>query len=99
MTANTPATATDWLDPADDAPELTDEMLEIAEFAIGGKVIRPATGYLGPNGVVKGRPPLRDRAKQQVTLRLDPDVLAKFREGGPGWQGRINAALRTAVGL
>jgi uncharacterized protein (DUF4415 family) len=42
---------------------------------------------------------LRDHAKQQVTLRLDPDVLAKFREGGPGWQGRINAALRAAVEL
>jgi len=86
------------LDPNDDAPEWTDEMFEHAEFAIRGKVIRPATGYLGPNGVVKGRPPLRD-PKRQVTLRLDPDVLAKFREGGPGWQGRINAALRTAAGL
>nr|WP_274705395.1 BrnA antitoxin family protein [Sphingomonas sp. H160509] len=32
-------------------------------------------------------------------MRLDPDVLAKFREGGPGWQGRINAALRTIAGL
>ena len=46
------------LDPNDDAPEWTDEMFEHAEFAIGGTVIRPATGYLGPNGVVKGRPPL-----------------------------------------
>jgi len=43
-------------DPADDLPEWTDEMLDTAEFAIGGKVIRPATGYLGPNGVVRGRP-------------------------------------------
>lgn len=34
--------------------------------------------------------------KQQVTLRLDPDVLAKFRATGPGWQARINAALRAA---
>jgi len=32
-------------------------------------------------------------------VRLDPDVLAKFREGGSGWQGRINAALRAAAGL
>jgi uncharacterized protein (DUF4415 family) len=96
-TANgSPATL---LDPNDDAPELTDEMFEIAEFSIGGTVIRPATGYLGPNGVVKGSPPWRDRTKQQVTLRLDPDVLAMFREGGPGWQGRINAALRAAARL
>ena len=99
MTKSSANTGTAWLDPADDAPELTDEMLDIAEFSIGGKVIRPATGYLGPNGVVRGRPPSRGEAKRQVTLRIDPDVLDKFREGGPGWQGRINAALRKAVGL
>ena len=93
-----PASARGSLDPADDAPEWIDEMFEIAEFAIGGKVIRPATGYLGPNAV-RGRPPHRDRAKRQVTLRLDPDVIERFREGGPGWQGRMNEALRKAVGL
>ena len=88
----------DWIDP-DDAPELTAELAEVAELRVGGKVVRPATGYLGPNGVVRGRPPLRDAAKRQGTLRLDPDVIEKFREGGPGWQGRINAALRSAAGL
>lgn len=88
----------DWIDP-DDAPELTAELAAVAEIAIGGKVIRPATGYLGPDGVKLGRPPLRAVAKQQVTLRLDPDVIARFREDGPGWQGRINAALRKALGL
>ena len=39
------------------------------------------------------------RTKRQVTLRIDPDVIGKFREGGPGWQGRMNEALRKAVGL
>ncbi|NAZ37180.1 BrnA antitoxin family protein [Rubellimicrobium sp. CFH 75288] len=34
--------------------------------------------------------------KVQVSLRLDPDVLEKFRATGPGWQSRINAALREA---
>ena len=34
--------------------------------------------------------------KRQVTLRLDPDVLAKFRATGRGWQTRINEALRAA---
>ncbi len=99
MTESNHDTGTVWLDPADDAPELTEEMLDIAEFSVGGKVIRPATGYLGPNGVVRGRPPVRGQAKRQVTLRLDPDVIEKFREGGPGWQGRMNEALRKAVGL
>jgi len=36
--------------------------------------------------------------KEQVTLRIDQEVLEYFREGGPGWQDRINAALRKAAG-
>lgn len=35
--------------------------------------------------------------KEQVALRIDKDVLAKFRATGPGWQTRINEALRRAV--
>jgi uncharacterized protein (DUF4415 family) len=34
-----------------------------------------------------------------VLVKLDPDVVDKFRATGPGWQGRMNAALRKAVGL
>ncbi len=37
--------------------------------------------------------------KEQVTLRIDQDVLEHFQSGGPGWQDRINAALRKAAGL
>ena len=36
--------------------------------------------------------------KQQVTLRIDQEVLEHFQEGGPGWQDRINDALRKAIG-
>ena len=47
-----------------------------------------------------GRPPLpATHKKQRVTLHLDPDVLARLREGGKGWQTRANAALRKALGL
>jgi uncharacterized protein (DUF4415 family) len=88
----------DRIDP-DHAPELTEEMAEVAELRVGGKVIRPASSFLGPNGVVRGRPPLRGQAKRQVTLRLDGDVIERFRASGPGWQARINAALRKAAGL
>jgi hypothetical protein len=65
MSESKPDTATGWVDP-DDSPEWTDEMFATAEFAVGGKVIRPATGYLGPNGVVQGRPPLA-RARQAAS--------------------------------
>jgi uncharacterized protein (DUF4415 family) len=35
--------------------------------------------------------------RESVTLRLDQDVLEFFREDGPGWQDRINNALRKIV--
>lgn len=36
--------------------------------------------------------------KETVTLRIDRDVLDFFQQDGPGWQDRINAALRKAAG-
>jgi uncharacterized protein (DUF4415 family) len=36
--------------------------------------------------------------KEMVSLRIDRDVLDFFQEAGPGWQDRINAALRKAAG-
>ena len=36
--------------------------------------------------------------REQVTLRIDQAVLDHFREGGPGWQDRINEALRKIAG-
>ena len=35
--------------------------------------------------------------KLQITLRLDPDVLAFFRQHGKGYQSTINAVLRRYV--
>jgi len=32
--------------------------------------------------------------KEQLTLRLDSDVLRWYKEQGPGYQTRINALLR-----
>ena len=36
-------------------------------------------------------------AKEHVTISLDTDVLARFRESGPGWEDRLNETLRRAV--
>jgi len=65
-------------------PELPDAFFEEAAHYRGGVLVR------------RGRPPAVIR-KQQVTLRLDADVLDTFRSGGPGWQSRINEALRKAL--
>lgn len=40
----------------------------------------------------RGRPAGSD--KESTTIRFDRDVLAAFRAAGPGWQTRMNAALR-----
>jgi uncharacterized protein (DUF4415 family) len=37
-------------------------------------------------------------AKEMVSLRIDRDVLDFFQKDGPGWQERINEALRNAAG-
>jgi uncharacterized protein (DUF4415 family) len=72
-----------WIDP-DDAPELTDDLLDRAELRDGDRIVR------------RGRPPLGDEPKSAVTLRLDTDILRSYRETGPGWQSRINDDLRRA---
>jgi uncharacterized protein (DUF4415 family) len=35
--------------------------------------------------------------KHQVTMRFDADVLAFFKSAGRGWQGRMNAVLRSFI--
>ena len=48
----------------------------------------------------QGRPALpQDERKQRVTLYLDPDVLARLKAEGRGWQTRANAAMRRALGI
>jgi len=44
--------------------------------------------------VRRRRGPGRKEAKESTTVRFDRDVLAAFKSGGPGWQTRMNDALR-----
>ncbi|MFT0533680.1 BrnA antitoxin family protein [Castellaniella hirudinis] len=43
-----------------------------------------------------GRPRL-DTPKVAVTIRYDKAVIDAFKAGGPGWQTRMNEALKKAV--
>ena len=56
----------------------------------------PADDLIARRG--RGRPPL-DHPKQRIQLRVDEDVLERFKAGGAGWQTRMNSALRKAAGL
>ncbi|HEX6411144.1 MAG TPA: BrnA antitoxin family protein [Sphingomicrobium sp.] len=102
MTESKENTDPSW-DAPDEPPEWTDEVWDRAEFAIGGQVIRPATGTLtraftpAEIRARRGRPPLGDTAKVQQSLRLSKAVLDHFRATGPGWQARIDEVLRRHV--
>jgi len=36
----------------------------------------------------------RTPTKERITIRLSPDVVARFRASGDGWQTRVDAALK-----
>lgn len=72
-----------WRDP-DDAPPLTREWFGRADVYDGGKLVR------------RGRPK-GSGTKVQTTLRLDADIVAAYRATGPGWQTRVNRALRATL--
>ena len=72
--------------PADpDDPEDRDASVAAIEQALAEREARRRLG---------GRP--AGSNKEQVALRIDKDVLARFRATGPGWQTRINEILRAA---
>ena len=47
----------------------------------------------------KGRGPNKAPTKKLVSLRLSPDVLDHFKATGPGWQSKIDDALRKVARL
>ena len=56
----------------------------------------PAAGAIPP-GFWDNAQPVEVETKEQITLRLDPDVLRYFRGTGKGYQSRINAVLKSYV--
>jgi uncharacterized protein (DUF4415 family) len=47
----------------------------------------------------RGRGPQKDPTKVAVSLRLTREVVERFKADGPGWQTRMDRALKKAVGL
>ncbi len=84
-------------------PELkTEPKAETARAAVqrnitqDGDSIRSSEPTEKPARRTRGKQ--RRPTKEQVTLRLDPDVIAYFKGDDPkGWQTRLNTALRQSV--
>ena len=65
------------------------------EVPIGNATVPPPPPLPAPAPTPSAALPA---AKEMVTLRLDREVLEHFQADGPGWQERINNALRAAAG-
>jgi uncharacterized protein (DUF4415 family) len=68
----------------------TTDSRQTAEMAFKAATTKPAP--------IAAKAPSLPGAKELVSLRIDRDVLDHFQESGPGWQDRINDALRAAAG-
>ena len=58
---------------------------------------REVLPHIVANPPRKVRGPQKAPKKEQISLNVDPDVLAYFRSTGKGWQTRMNEALRDAM--
>jgi uncharacterized protein (DUF4415 family) len=68
----------------DEVPELTGEWVAGADLYHGEKLVR------------RGRPRLQN-ARQLLSLRLPPDVVAGWKASGPGWQTRMADVLARSI--
>ncbi len=57
--------------------------------------LTPGGGVAATIATLRGtRGPNKKPTKKQVAIRLDREVLEGFQAAGPGWQTRMNVALR-----
>lgn len=80
-------TVEDW-DAVDSPPATPEQLAQAKPFAAAFPDLADAM-----RRNVGGRPPL-ERTKKAISVRLDQDVIDKFRSTGKGWQTRMNDALR-----
>jgi uncharacterized protein (DUF4415 family) len=73
-----------------DRPRRGRDPRDIAEAAFKAATAKPAEPL--------PKKPSFPNVKELVSLRIDRDVLEHFQEQGPGWQDRINEALKKAAG-
>lgn len=82
---------------------MTDEEGEVRELtAEDFKHFRRAEEVIP--GITEGMKRLRGQrgkqkepTKEKITIRLDSDVVKRFKATGKGWQGRVNEALKEYV--
>lgn len=77
----------------EDNPEWTEEDFKRAQpphAILPAEVLKAFPKTRGPQAAAR---------KVPVSIRLTAEVVERFKADGPGWQSRIDAALKKAVGL
>lgn len=69
---------------------------QAAEAAFKAATTKPVAAAKPPTPAAPSAVP---GAREMVSLRIDRAVLEHYQKDGPGWQDRINAALKAAAGL
>jgi uncharacterized protein (DUF4415 family) len=80
-----------------DRSRRTSDPRQAAEAAFKAATTKPTAA--APAAPREAAPAAVPGARESVTLRLDSAVLEHFQKDGPGWQDRINAALKKLAGL
>lgn len=70
--------------PTSEPPEITDQWIADADMYRGEKLVR------------RGRPKL-EHPRKLLSLRLPPEVIARWKATGPGWQTRMAKVLERST--
>jgi uncharacterized protein (DUF4415 family) len=81
-----------------DNPEWTEKDFARAT-SFDGVMMRDITPAMLAKVRRNSRGPQKAPTKVAVSIRLSPDVIAHFKAKGPGWQSRIDDALRKVAKL
>jgi uncharacterized protein (DUF4415 family) len=79
----------------DEIPELDEAWFRRARPA--AEVLPPELLAILPKRKPGQRGPQRTPVKKKISLRVDAEVLAHYKATGPGWQSRVNEALKKAA--
>jgi uncharacterized protein (DUF4415 family) len=88
-------TKEDWDEVSENPPWTEEELKSARPFR---EVFPEIAEKMEKAIAARGRPKV-EAPKVAVTLRLDPDVLEKFKASGKDWRSRMAEELRKASGL
>ncbi|EHK55845.1 BrnA antitoxin family protein [Allomesorhizobium alhagi] len=89
----------DWKEAARKALANLDEISDAEDASISADALADPDNPPADDLLRRRGRPVSPNRKRAIKLRIDPDVIDRFRQSGPGWQSRMNDVLRKAVGL